>query len=31
MKDDVPPLLAALEKFDEVFAVLHGSPTSERI
>ena len=23
MKDDVPPLLAALEKFDEVFAVLH--------
>jgi cysteinyl-tRNA synthetase len=23
MKEDVPPLLAALEKFDEVFAVLH--------
>jgi cysteinyl-tRNA synthetase len=23
MKNDVPPLLAALEKFDEVFAVLH--------
>jgi cysteinyl-tRNA synthetase len=23
MKDDVPPLLAALEKFDEIFAVLH--------
>src|SRR5579864_3156801 len=24
MKEDVPPLLAALEKFDEIFAVLHG-------
>jgi len=24
MKYDVPPLLAGLEKFDEVFAVLHG-------
>jgi cysteinyl-tRNA synthetase len=23
MKEDVPPLLAALEKFDEIFAVLH--------
>ncbi len=26
-KDDVPPLLAALEKFDEIFAVIHDNDT----